>query len=70
MLRAEQIPFEEISNEDQGHLIKFKSGVTMDFDDRSGMWVGEKDGSFKPFQSTITDLENQLLNGIRLFDLS
>jgi len=69
ILRTEQISFEEINDQYQGHLIKFKSGVTMDFDDHSGHWLGDGNGNIKQNEEIITTLENQLLNGIRLFDL-
>jgi hypothetical protein len=68
ILRKEQIIFEEIYDQYQGHLIKFKSGVTMDFDDLSGVWLGDNNGNFKKNKNVITAREKQLLNGIRLFD--
>jgi len=70
ILRTEQIPFEEMNDQDQGHLIKFKSGVTMDFNDQSVLWLGGMDGTVKPNEDIIPTLEHQYLNGIRLFDFT
>ncbi len=68
ILRTENISFEEITDHYQNHLIKFDSGVTMDFDDLSGVSVGDEQGNFKKYEHIITTKENRVLNGIRLFD--
>lgn len=70
ILKSEGIPFEEINDQYRGRLIKFKSGVTMDFDDQSGLWHEDKDENIEQNENIIITLENQLLNGIRLFDLN
>jgi len=69
ILKSEGISFEEINDQYRGHLIKFKSGVTMDFDDQVGLWLEDKNCNNEQNESIIITLENQLLNGIRLFNL-
>jgi len=45
-------------------ILEFESGVTMDFDDNSGNFV-----SREPDKPQITNLDDQLLAGIRQFKL-
>lgn len=62
ILRDEQIQFEEVNDPYQGYLITFESGVKMDFVN------GES--HFQQNENIVISPDNQLLNGIRLFDYS
>lgn len=49
-------------------IIRFESGVYLDFDNRDGVWGIDEDGTVEKDESiVIVDKENFVLNGIRLF---
>jgi hypothetical protein len=69
-LKKENIEF-EVSKGFQGdNIIKFKSGVTLDFDDLSGMTLYDSDTKDWTWSEKIIDDNKKILNGIRLYDLS
>jgi hypothetical protein len=70
VLQKEKIRFEEKKDEFENYIIQFESGVTMDFDDLSGLWIKNDDGIFKQYENIIQDVNEFLLQGIRLFDFS
>ena len=67
ILIDEGIPFEEAAKYDTP-LLTFASEVTMDFDDQSGVWQENRDGSWKEKKDIIIDnSDDYVLNGIRYF---
>lgn len=49
-------------------IIRFESGVYLDFDNRDGVWIMDEDGTVKQDESVvIEDKEKFVLNGIRYF---
>lgn len=67
ILQKQEISFSE--EEYWGNeIIRFESGVYLDFDNKDGIWVIYEDGEMKKDESvTIDDRENFVLNGIRYF---
>lgn len=67
ILHKQEIPFTEeeiLGNE----IIKFESGVYLDFDNKDGVWAMYEDGTIEKDKSlVIDDKENFVLNGIRYF---
>lgn len=66
-LKKQGIPFieEEYWESD---IIRFESGVYLDFDDRSGVWAINEDGTIEKDKSVVIEnKENFVLNGIRYF---
>ena len=55
----------EPGSEIEPEIIRFKSGVYLDFSERSFGWNSETNESYN---DTIEKKEDYLLNGIRLFD--
>lgn len=64
ILNQEAIAYKEIKDGFGNDILEFESGVTMDFDDNSGNFV-----SREPDKPLITNLDDQLLAGIRQFKL-
>ncbi len=67
ILQQQEISFSE--EEYWGNeIIRFKSGVYFDFDDRDGVWEIYEDGKMEKDETVIIDdKENFVLNGIRHF---
>lgn len=67
ILNAQEIPFTE--EEYWGNdIIKFKSGVYLDFDNREGVWLMNDEGEVKQdSEGVIHDKDGFILNGIRFF---
>tara|TARA_B100000795_G_C22534579_1_gene336458 strand:+ start:21 stop:566 length:546 start_codon:yes stop_codon:yes gene_type:complete len=66
-LMSQGIPFseEEYWGSD---IIRFESGVYLDFDDRDGVWGIDEDGTVEKDESVVVqNKENFVLNGIRYF---
>ncbi|WP_299838467.1 hypothetical protein [uncultured Tenacibaculum sp.] len=67
ILKRENISFSEEKYWDND-IIKFESGVFLDFDDRDDIWEIYEDGTTKKDESLIiSNKENFVLNGIRYF---
>ncbi|WP_299626706.1 hypothetical protein [uncultured Tenacibaculum sp.] len=67
ILKRENISFSEEKYWDND-IIKFESGVFLDFDDRDDIWEIYEDGTTKKDESLIiNNKENFVLNGIRYF---
>jgi hypothetical protein len=67
ILKEEKIDYEIIEKHGVP-IFKFASGVEMDFDDNSGVFIYEEDGKFQEQSTPITDKNDWILNGIRLFE--
>lgn len=66
-LKKQEIPFieEEYWGSD---IIRFESGVYLDFDDRDGVWAIDEVGTVEKDESVVfQNSENFVLNGIRYF---
>ena len=67
ILKRENISFSEEKYWDND-IIKFESGVFLDFDDRDDIWEIYEDETTKKDESLIiSNKENFVLNGIRYF---
>ncbi|WP_299715194.1 hypothetical protein [uncultured Tenacibaculum sp.] len=67
ILKRENISFSEEKYWDND-IIKFESGVFLDFDDRDDIWEIYEDGTTKKDENLIiSNKENFVLNGIRYF---
>ncbi len=69
-LRKENIEFELTKGFNDDNIIKFESGVTLDFDDLSGMTSYDPNTKDWTWAEKIVDDDMKILNGIRLYDLS
>jgi hypothetical protein len=67
-LKKEKIEFEIAKGYSNESIIKFKSGVTLDFDDLSGLASFGEDSNDWTFSEKITDNNETILNGVRLFN--
>jgi hypothetical protein len=69
-LRKMNVDFEVTKGFDDDNIIRFNSGVTLDFDDLSGMTSYDPETKDWTWSEKITDENEKILNGIRLYDLS
>ena len=69
-LRKENVDFEVTKGFHNNNIIKFKSGVTLDFDDLSGLTFYEPDTKVWTRSEKIIDDYKKILSGIRKYDLS
>lgn len=69
-LKKQNVQFEVSRGFHDDNIIKFKSGVTLDFDDLSGLTSYDPKTKDWTWSERIVDDNKKILNGIRLYDLS
>jgi len=69
-LEKEKVIFEIAKNFQNNNVIKFNSGVTIDFDDLSGLTSYCNDSKKWTWAEKIVDEGKMILNGIGLYDTS
>jgi hypothetical protein len=67
VLKKEKIDYEIIEKHGVP-IFKFTSGVEIDFDDNSGLFIYGEDGKLQEQPKPILDRNDWILNGIRLFE--
>jgi hypothetical protein len=65
--RAEKINIREFIDEYGGPIIEFESGVRFDFDDGSSWFFKDKNGDTVENKYIITNIDDQILDGVRFF---